>query len=110
MINGMDEITGKSIDGLHYYRQCISRVLRTELQSLINFREFGTNIDEFVDSAKTPWGQLDLATEITEALDKWTPWFKDVEVKILQTQDPKDQVTKILIRGITPSGETKVVI
>jgi len=68
MAIGMDQLTGKKIEGLAELKQRIQRLMHTRKGTLLLRRDYGSNLPQLVDSKITPNFPLELYAETSTAL------------------------------------------
>lgn len=77
---GMDEITGKVIEGEDYVRQCVRRLLRTLKRSMIMHREVGPDLQPYLALPTTDIWMLSLTGEVIQGIESMLPEVKVASV------------------------------
>lgn len=78
---GMSGTDGKSLSGIDHLRQSIRDILTTPIGSRVMRRDYGSRLFQLVDRPTTPALMVELYVATAEALDRWEPRFKLLEVK-----------------------------
>lgn len=75
-IRGMDNTTGRGLDGLGHLFQSIRDILTTPIGSRVMRREYGSRLFELIDRPVNSALLVDIYAAVAEALDRWEPRFK----------------------------------
>ncbi len=78
---GMDEITGKVIEGEEYVRQCVRRILKILKRSMIMHREVGSDLQPYLALPTTDIWMLSLTGEVIQSIEKMLPEVKVASVE-----------------------------
>lgn len=78
---GMNGADGTPLSGIDHLRQSIRDILTTPIGSRVMRRDYGSRLFELVDRPTTPALMVELYAATAEALDRWEPRFKLLEVK-----------------------------
>ena len=73
---GMDQNTGKSLDGIGHLRQSVRDILTTRIGTRVMRRDYGSNVPALVDSPMNASFVVNVVTEVQRALSKWEPRIK----------------------------------
>ena len=79
---GMDQETGKPINGISHLDQSIRKILTTRLGVSVMNRSFGSNLADLIDSPGNDFAKLEITAAVAGALTQWEPRFKLTSCKI----------------------------
>lgn len=100
---GMNEQTGKELDGFAHLRQSIRRLLTTPIGSRVMNRTYGSRLFNLIDSPVNPATQALIYQAVAEALDRWEPRY-ELEQVSLHRYD-QGALTLNLVGRYVPTGE-----
>ena len=86
-MRGMNNSTGKALDGVQHLKQSISDILTTPIGSRIMQRDYGSTLFELVDRPTSPGFALDVYAATAEALLKWEPRFRLDRIRVVPVQN-----------------------
>jgi phage baseplate assembly protein W len=87
---GMDEITGRMIDGEKYARQCIRRLMKTFKRTMVMNRELGPDLQPYLAAPMTDLWLLGLSSEFIDSAERLLP---DLKVLIMNPIAADGQLT-----------------
>lgn len=102
-MNGINSSTGKSLSGVDHLRQSIRDILTTPIGSRVMRRDYGSRIFELIDAPMNRTTLLDLYAATGEALEKWEPRFKLMQVKAVSATPGKVELD--LVGQYVPEGQ-----
>jgi phage baseplate assembly protein W len=70
---GMDELTGKLIEGDPWIRQAVRRAIRTQKGSRPMLRWYGVNHLKYLDQPITAGSVLDLTADLSDSIEATIP-------------------------------------
>ena len=74
-MRGIDNTTGKTLDGLAHLKQSIRDILSTPIGTRVMRREYGSRLPRLVDAPLNPDTVVEIYAATAEALQKWEPRF-----------------------------------
>ncbi|QUS59206.1 GPW/gp25 family protein [Pseudovibrio brasiliensis] len=80
---GMSREDGKELSGIEHVRQSLKEILMTRKGSRVIRRDFGCGIAELIDRPMSQELKLDIAYEVSEAVARWEPRFKLIQVEVI---------------------------
>lgn len=80
---GVNAETGKLLGGVEHLRQSIHNIFSTPINSRVMLREYGSNVPDLIDLPMNETTFATLYAAVADALDKWEPRLKLLEVKVL---------------------------
>jgi phage baseplate assembly protein W len=103
---GMNNTTGKALEGLEHLRQSIRDILTTPIGTRVMRRDYGSRLFELIDRPVNSGWVMDAYAHTAEALDRWEPRFALSEVKT----EPGDDIEGghailTLVGRYLPDGE-----
>ena len=79
---GMDQETGKPINGISHLDQSIRKILTTRLGVSVMNRSFGSNLADLIDSPGNDFAKLEITAAVAGALPKKLfAWMEDLDFK-----------------------------
>lgn len=97
-MQGMDQETGKFIDGIQHLTQSIRLILNTPLGSRVMLPDFGSRVVDLIDAPMTPANELEFYAATIDAIERWEDRIEIQNVKLTGRND-KGVIT-INITGI----------
>ena len=88
-MRGMNNKTGKELEGIDHLKQSIIDILTTPIGSRIMGRNYGSRLFELVDKPINRDFTLEIYAATAEALEKWEQRFKLEKVKITEVKEGK---------------------
>jgi phage baseplate assembly protein W len=88
-MQGMNNTTGKKLEGIEHLKQSIADILTTPIGSRIMCRNYGSRLFELVDRPVTRDFSLEIYAAVAEALQKWEKRLKLEKVKIEEVKEGK---------------------
>lgn len=103
---GMDNTTGRRIEGIAHLRQSVVTILTTPIGSRVLRRDFGSRLYELLDKNITQSLKMQMFAATVEALRKWEPRIEVKRVTVEPVPDEDIQHTvSLAIEGIyLPNG------
>lgn len=103
---GMDNTTGRRIEGIAHLHQSVVTILKTPLGSRVLRRDFGSRLFELLDRNITPSLKMQMYAATVEALQKWEPRIEVKRVNVEPVLDESIQHSvSLAIEGIyLPNG------
>lgn len=103
---GMDNTTGRRIEGIAHLRQSVVIILKTPIRSRVLRRDFGSRLYELLDKNITGSLKMQMYAATVEALRKWEPRLEIKRVVVDPAPEGDIQHTVSLgIEGIyLPNG------
>lgn len=86
-MRGVNQFTGKALEGMEHLRQSITDILRTPVGSRVMRREYGSRIPDLIDAPVTEETIVEIYAEIGKAISRWEPRFKLQNVRIVRTDE-----------------------
>ena len=86
-MKGINQFTGKHLDGMEHLRQSITDILRTPIGTRVMRRDYGSRIPDLIDAPMTPENVIEIYAEIGKAIAKWEPRFRLTNARIVNTDD-----------------------
>lgn len=86
-MKGVNQFTGKHLDGMEHLRQSITDILRTPIGTRVMRRDYGSRIPDLIDAPMTPENVIEIYAEIGKAIAKWEPRFRLTNARIVNTDD-----------------------
>lgn len=80
-MDGINSNNGKRLGGIDHLRQSIRDILTTPIGSRVMLREYGSRIFDLIDAPMNRSTLLDLYAATADALQKWEPRFKLLQVQ-----------------------------
>lgn len=96
MIRGMCELTGKELKGEAYLRQCFKRILFTAKETILNYRDFGSDIGGILGSPQRLETFLNLYSESAQALEKWINGLKITGISLSPTDAENGNISLVV--------------
>ena len=84
---GVNQITGKHLDGMEHLRQSITDILRTPIGTRVMRRDYGSKIPDLIDAPMTQENVIEIYAEIGKALARWEPRVRLTNVRIVNNDD-----------------------
>lgn len=84
---GVNQFTGKHLDGMEHLRQSITDILRTPIGTRVMRRDYGSKIPDLIDAPMTQENVIEIYAEIGKALARWEPRFRLTNVRIISISD-----------------------
>ena len=81
-MTGMDNTTGKPLDGLAHLRQSITDILTTPIGSRVMRRDYGSKLFTLIDAPMHPRGILRIYAAVATALEQWEPRLRLTRVRL----------------------------
>ncbi|MBD0392110.1 GPW/gp25 family protein [Wolbachia endosymbiont of Pentalonia nigronervosa] len=88
-MQGMNNTTGKKLEGIEHLKQSIADILTTPIGSRIMRRDYGSRLFELVDRPVNRDFTLEIYAAVAEALQKWERRLKLEKVKIEEVKEGK---------------------
>lgn len=99
-MKGMNQSTGRSIDGMAHLCQSIAKILTTPIGSRVGRRTFGSELYALVDAPNNPATHVRIFSAVATALMRWEKRLKVTRIGLsFSAEQPGAMV--ILIEGIT---------
>lgn len=80
-MDGINNSTGKRLGGIEHLRQSIRDILTTPIGSRVMLRDYGSRIFDLIDAPMNRSTLLDIYAATAEAIQKWEPRFKLLQVQ-----------------------------
>lgn len=77
---GINRYTGKVLVDWDHVKQSIEDILATRVLTRVMRREYGSNVPKLIDAPMNDYSLLMFYVATAEALDRWEPRFKLLEV------------------------------
>lgn len=103
-MNGMDNLTGKSLVGLAHLRQSIADILTTPIGSRVMRRDYGSRIFQRIDAPMTGELVAEIYADVVEALFNYEPRFEVSNVSVISINNGK--IVLDLEGKYIPTGES----
>jgi hypothetical protein len=104
---GVDQNTGRALEGVAHLIQSVARILSTPLGSCIERRDFGAELFDLIDAPSNAATRVRLFAAIATALMRWEPRIKLVRVGFVI--DPAAPGTVVVeIEGVTTISRERV--
>jgi len=87
-MTGINNVSGKHLDGFAHLRQSVADILTTPIGSRVMRREYGSRIFKFTDAPLNSGTIIDIFAAAAEALNRWEPRFKLDKIKAVNTGIP----------------------
>ncbi len=100
---GMNEQTGKELDGFAHLRQSIRRLLTTPIGSRVMNRMYGSRLFSLIDAPVNPATQALIYQAVAEALDRWESRYELEQVSLHRYE--QGALTLNLVGRYVPTGE-----
>ncbi|MBJ7550740.1 GPW/gp25 family protein [Marinomonas ostreistagni] len=100
---GMNETTGKELDGFEHLKQSIRRLLTTPIGSRVMNRTYGSRLFNLIDQPINPVTQALIYQAVAEALDQWEPRYELEQVSLHRYE--QGALTINLVGRYVPTGE-----
>lgn len=75
-MRGINENTGKELDGIAHLQQSVRDILTTRIGTRCMRREYGSRVPDLVDNPINELLKVELFSAVAEALAKWEPRFR----------------------------------
>lgn len=106
VIIGMNNSTGRALDGMDHLRQSVRDILTTPLNSRVMRRDYGSALPDLVDANLTGLTLAQLYAASADALRRWEPRLRvtRVEAVALPADLEQGRVEIILDAEYLPEG------
>lgn len=102
MTMGMDETTGRSLEGSGHILQSVLRILRTPRGGHVLARNFGSEIFELIDSPLNASTILRISSRVTSALMRQEPRIRVSNTRVVEAgADGGVEVSIVAVERLT---------
>ena len=103
---GMNNITGKALEGVDHVRQSVRDILTTPVGTRVMRRGYGSRLMELVDHPLTPATLTDIYAAAQQALRRWEPRLRVERIRVTPAQGHAAGHVLIDLEGVyLPGGE-----
>jgi phage baseplate assembly protein W len=72
-MRGIDQNTGKALEGIEHLRQSVRDILTTPIGTRVLLRDYGSQLFELIDAPLNRSTVMDIIAAVADALDRWEP-------------------------------------
>ncbi|PPD36017.1 MAG: phage baseplate protein [Methylomonas sp.] len=103
-MTGINNTTGKALDGIEHLKQSIRDILRTPIGTRVMRRDYGSRLFDLIDAPMNSQTIIDIVAATADALDRWEPRLL-LERVILNSGSDSGRINLTLFGKYRPNGQ-----
>jgi len=103
-MTGINNTTGKALDGIEHLKQSIRDILRTPIGTRVMRRDYGSRLFDLIDAPMNSQTIIDIVAATADALDRWEPRLL-LERVVLNSGSDSGRINLTLFGKYRPNGQ-----
>lgn len=103
-MTGINNTTGKALEGIEHLKQSIRDILRTPIGTRVMRRDYGSRLFDLIDAPMNSQTIIDIVAATADALDRWEPRLL-LERVVLNSGSDSGRINLTLFGKYRPNGQ-----